>query len=36
VATKYFGEASYPWRAPGDRRVIIRIKPERVADHNLD
>jgi PPOX class probable F420-dependent enzyme len=36
LSRKYVGEESYPWRAPGDRRVIIRIKPERVADYNLD
>ena len=36
LAQKYVGEESYPWRAPGDERVIIRIKPERVADYNLD
>ena len=36
LAQKYVGEDSYPWRAPGDRRVIVRIQPERVADYNLD
>jgi len=36
LSQKYVGEESYPWRAAGDRRVIIRIKPERVADYNLD
>ena len=36
LSQKYLGEQSYPWRAAGDRRVIIRIKPERVADYNLD
>jgi PPOX class probable F420-dependent enzyme len=36
LSKKYIGEDSYPWRAPGDRRVIIRIRPERVADYNLD
>jgi len=36
LSQKYVGEASYPWRAPGDQRVIIRLKPERVADYNLD
>jgi PPOX class probable F420-dependent enzyme len=33
---KYVGEESYPWRAPGDRRIIVRIRPERVTDYNLD
>ena len=27
---------SYPWRQPGDERVILRFKPERVATYNLD
>jgi PPOX class probable F420-dependent enzyme len=36
LSKKYVGEDSYPWRAPGDERVIIRIRPERVADYNLD
>jgi PPOX class probable F420-dependent enzyme len=36
LSKKYTGEESYPWRAPGDRRVILRILPERVADYNLD
>jgi PPOX class probable F420-dependent enzyme len=36
LAQKYIGEDRYPWRAPGDRRVIMRIKPEQVADYNLD
>ena len=33
---KYVGEDSYPWRSPGDRRVILRFRPERVATYNLD
>jgi PPOX class probable F420-dependent enzyme len=36
MARKYVGEDTYPWRAPGDRRVLLLIKPERVADYNLD
>ena len=36
LSKKYVGEERYPWRAPGDRRVILRIRPERVADYNLD
>jgi PPOX class probable F420-dependent enzyme len=36
LSLKYVGEPSYPWRAPGDERVIIRIRPERVASYNLD
>ena len=36
MARKYMGEDSYPWRAPGDRRVLLLITPERVTDYNLD
>ena len=35
MAQKYLGKESYP-RSPGDRRVLIRIRPERVATYNLD
>jgi PPOX class probable F420-dependent enzyme len=30
LAGKYLGEERYPMREPGERRVIIRIEPERV------
>jgi hypothetical protein len=36
MSQKYLGEESYPGREPGDRRVLIRIRPERVATYNLD
>jgi PPOX class probable F420-dependent enzyme len=36
LSQKYVGEDIYPWRAPGDRRVIAKIRPERVSDYNLD
>lgn len=36
MSKKYVGEDSYPWRAPGDQRVLLLITPERVADYNLD
>ena len=35
LSQKYVGEDVYPWRAPGDRRVILRITPESVADYGL-
>jgi PPOX class probable F420-dependent enzyme len=35
LSQKYVGEEIYPWRAPGDRRVIVRITPERVADYGF-
>lgn len=30
LAKKYLGEDKYPYLGPGERRVIIQIKPERV------
>jgi PPOX class probable F420-dependent enzyme len=35
LSKKYVGEDSYPWRQPGDERVILRIKPERIADYGF-
>ncbi len=30
LAKKYLGEDKYPWRAPDERRVRVRIEPESV------
>ena len=30
LAKKYLGEDKYPYLGPGERRVIIKIRPERV------
>ena len=30
LAKKYLGQDKYPYLGPGERRVIIRIRPERV------
>lgn len=30
LAKKYLGRDKYPFRSPGEQRVIIRIEPERV------
>ena len=30
LAKKYLGEAKYPYLGPGEQRVIIEIRPERV------
>jgi PPOX class probable F420-dependent enzyme len=30
LARKYLGEETYPFRRPGERRVIFRIEPEQV------
>ncbi len=31
LAKKYTGEETYPWRVPGEVRVIYKILPERVV-----
>ena len=30
MAKKYIGKDKYPFRSPGEKRVILKIKPERV------
>ena len=30
LAKKYLGQDQYPHRQPGERRIIVRIRPERV------
>jgi PPOX class probable F420-dependent enzyme len=35
LAKKYLGLDEYPFRAPGEQRVIIRITPGRVDTHGL-
>jgi hypothetical protein len=30
LAKKYIGKDKYPGRSPGEKRVILKIKPERV------
>lgn len=32
LSKKYTGRDPYPWRAPGERRVKLRIAPLRVSD----
>lgn len=32
LAKKYVGADIYPWRAPGEQRVLVRVRPERVSD----
>jgi PPOX class probable F420-dependent enzyme len=36
LAKKYLGEDTYPWRSPDERRVSVRIVPEKVEAHGLD
>lgn len=35
LAKKYLGQDTYPWRRPGERRVSVRIRPERVESSGL-
>jgi len=32
LSRKYTGHEVYPWRSPGERRVLYRLEPVRVAD----
>ena len=32
LAKKYMGEETYPWRQPDERRVLVRVEPERVSE----
>src|SRR5439155_25851461 len=36
LTKKYMGEDRYPWRAPGDTRVIVRVRPDRVSDQGIE
>jgi len=36
LAKKYLGKDSYPFRAPGERRVTVRITPTRIESCGLD
>jgi PPOX class probable F420-dependent enzyme len=30
LAKKYIGQDTYPWLQPGERRVIVKIKPDKI------
>ncbi|MEM0322119.1 MAG: pyridoxamine 5'-phosphate oxidase family protein, partial [Thermoprotei archaeon] len=32
LAKKYLGQDKYPWKNPSEKRVILKIKPEKVLD----
>ena len=32
LAKKYVGADTYPWRDPGERRVIVRVRPDHISD----
>jgi PPOX class probable F420-dependent enzyme len=36
LAKKYLGEDKYPWRSPDEKRVKVRIRPEKVEATGLD
>jgi PPOX class probable F420-dependent enzyme len=36
LAKKYLGKDQYPFRQPGERRVLVKIAPTRVATNGLD
>jgi hypothetical protein len=36
LAKKYLDQEEYPWRKPGEQRLIVRIRPEHVEAHGLD
>jgi hypothetical protein len=31
LAKKYIDKDKYPYRSPGDERIILKIKPERIS-----
>lgn len=31
LAKKYLGKEKYPWASPSSKRIILKIKPERIA-----
>ena len=32
MAKKYTGRDKYPWRVPGEKRIIIKIQPDHISD----
>jgi PPOX class probable F420-dependent enzyme len=34
MAKKYIGQDKYPWKAPGEQRVLLRIEPESVSEES--
>jgi PPOX class probable F420-dependent enzyme len=35
LARKYLGADSYPFRRPGQRRILLKIRPDRISSMNL-
>jgi PPOX class probable F420-dependent enzyme len=36
LAKKYLGADKYPWRRPGEERVILKVKPEHIYSVGVD
>ena len=36
MAKKYLGEDQYPFRQPGEQRLLVRIEPQQVTTYGLD
>ena len=36
LAQKYLGQEKYPWRRPGQQRIILRIKPHHVMELGVE
>jgi PPOX class probable F420-dependent enzyme len=36
MAKKYLGKDTYPFRGPGERRVLVKIEPDRVTTSGFD
>ncbi|MBX5473812.1 MAG: PPOX class F420-dependent oxidoreductase [Thermoleophilia bacterium] len=36
LAKKYLGKDEYPWRSPEERRVTVRVRPERISSYGLE
>ena len=36
LAKKYLGAEKYPWRRPGEERIILKIKPEKIYSIGVD
>jgi len=32
LAKKYLGKEKFPWREPGEKRIIFRIEPRRISE----